>query len=230
MTAELRVGERTVELRLVRHRRARRYILRVGPDGTARVTIPPRGSIAEAQQFVARNLAWLETQFQRQATHPGRPMAWTLGTEILLRGERVRLEAGVEAPTAQVRFGSEILRVTDPTGDLRSAVHRHLWRLAARELPARLLELAAAQQLSVRRVTVRNQRSRWGSCSRSGTISLNWRLVQTPPAVRDYILLHELMHLREMNHSPRFWREVERVCPDHAAARRWLREHGALLH
>jgi predicted metal-dependent hydrolase len=83
--------------------------------------------------------------------------------------------------------------------------------------------------LPARRVTVRNQRSRWGSCSRHGTISLNWRLIQTPTHVQDYIILHELCHLREMNHSARFWREVERVCPNSAAAERWLNQHSALL-
>jgi predicted metal-dependent hydrolase len=101
--------------------------------------------------------------------------------------------------------------------------------LAARELPARVLELAAPHHLPVQRVTVRNQRSRWGSCSRRGTISLNWRLVQTPLFVRDYLVLHELAHLREMNHSSRFWSEVERICPDFPEAERWLKQHSGLL-
>ena len=92
-----------------------------------------------------------------------------------------------------------------------------------------MLEYAAVHQLPVRRITVRNQRSRWGSCSRRGTISLNWRLIQAPPFVRDYLILHELSHVREMNHSPRFWREVERVCPDYETAERWLKQHSALL-
>jgi len=91
------------------------------------------------------------------------------------------------------------------------------------------MELAVCQQLDVRRVSVRNQRTRWGSCSRRGTISLNWRLLQAPPSVRDYIILHELMHLREMNHSPRFWRQVESVCPDFLQAERWLKQNSRLL-
>jgi predicted metal-dependent hydrolase len=72
---------------------------------------------------------------------------------------------------------------------------------------------------------VRNQRSRWGSCSRRGTISLNWRLIQTPVSVRDYVILHELAHLKEMNHSKRFWREVARLCPDYKEAENWLKRH-----
>jgi predicted metal-dependent hydrolase len=108
-------------------------------------------------------------------------------------------------------------------------VERHLWRLAARELPGRVLELASLHQLPVRRICVRNQRSRWGSCSRRGTISLNWRLVQAPPFVRDYLILHELAHLKEMNHSRRFWREVAVLCPDYLQAERWLKAHRELV-
>jgi predicted metal-dependent hydrolase len=104
-----------------------------------------------------------------------------------------------------------------------------LWKLAARELPSRVAELANEHQFVVRRVSVRNQKSRWGSCSRQGTISLNWRLIQTPTFVRDYITLHELAHLKEMNHSKRFWREVARLCPDFARAERWLKDHSDLL-
>ena len=81
----------------------------------------------------------------------------------------------------------------------------------------------------MRRITVRNQRSRWGSCSVKGTISLNWRLIQTPPFVQDYIILHELMHLREMNHSRRYWRCVEQVCPNYRNAEAWLKQNKNLL-
>jgi predicted metal-dependent hydrolase len=108
-------------------------------------------------------------------------------------------------------------------------VEKHLCKLAAQELPVRVAELAREHRFVVRRVSVRNQRSRWGSCSRHGTISLNWRLVQTPIFVRDYIILHELAHLKEMNHSRRFWREVARLCPDFARAEHWLKEHSDLF-
>jgi predicted metal-dependent hydrolase len=76
------------------------------------------------------------------------------------------------------------------------------------------------------KIGVRSQRTRWGSCSTRGVIMLNWRLIQLPPWVRDYVLFHELAHLRQPNHSRRFWREVERLCPDWRTAERWLRAHG----
>jgi predicted metal-dependent hydrolase len=105
----------------------------------------------------------------------------------------------------------------------------HLWKLAAAELPPKVVEFAAAHQLKVQRIAIRNQRSRWGSCSRRGTISLNWKLIQAPPFVRDYIILHELMHLRQMNHSARFWRQVEGVCPEYKTAEKWLKQNAGLL-
>ena len=104
-----------------------------------------------------------------------------------------------------------------------------LQRRAARELPERLLALASDHGLSVSRISIRNQRWRWGSCSRDGHICLNWRLVAMPDWVRDYVLLHELMHLKRMDHSPRFWKLVAAVCPTFRDARAWLREHQALL-
>jgi predicted metal-dependent hydrolase len=225
----LLTGTRRVRLCLVPNRRARRYVLRLSADGSARLTIPRGGSAVEAKRFAARNVAWLEKQLLRQAAQPTRPTSWPIGTEILFRGERVRLEAGTNGESGLVRFGGQVLRVADAEGDLRVAVEQHLRRLAESELPARVLELAARHQMPVQRVIVRNQRSRWGSCSKRGTISLNWRLVQAPLFVRDYILLHELAHLREMNHSRRFWREVAQLCPDFAAAERWLKQHAALL-
>ena len=223
------VGTRRLRRCLVRNRRARRYILRLRPDGAARVTVPRGGSVAEARRFAERNAAWLERQLLRQALRPPRPATWPLGAEIYFRGECVRLEPAANGEPGSVRFGSEVLRVVDTPDDLRPVIERHLRKLAARELPARVFELAAQHNLPVRRVTVRNQRSRWGSCSRRGTISLNWRLVQTPIFVRDYLILHELAHLKEMNHSRRFWGEVERLCPAFREAERWLKQHSSLL-
>ena len=95
---------------------------------------------------------------------------------------------------------------------------------ARRELPPRLQELAAAHGLVITRISIRNQRWRWGSCSRAGHICLNWRLVTMPDWVRDYVLVHELMHLKRMDHSRKFWKLVAAACPRFREARQWLRE------
>lgn len=218
-----------ISLALVRHPRARRYVLRLRPDGSARVTIPRGGSSAEARKFAARNVAWVERALRRLSRNPITPGKWRIGTEILFRGELVRIEAGVNDRSGQICLGTDTIKANDLAVDLRPAVERHWWKLAAKELPPKVFEFAARHQLNVTRVTVRNQKSRWGSCSRRGTISLNWRIIQAPPFVRDYLILHELMHLRQMNHSAKYWREVESVCPDYMIAERWLKQHSALL-
>jgi predicted metal-dependent hydrolase len=105
----------------------------------------------------------------------------------------------------------------------RTTPSRELRERAGRELPARLVELASLHGLTVTRISIRNQRWRWGSCSPSGHICLNWRLVTMPDWVRDYVLIHELMHLKRMDHSRRFWKLVAAACPDYQAARGWLR-------
>jgi len=230
----LPMGLQSLPLLLVRSPRARRYLLRLSSDGVARVTIPRGGSAAVAREFVERHAVWLERKFQQIKSYPPKPAAWKPGTEIFLRGDAVRIETGkVEdgmiGVAQTIHFGGESLRIPDPAADLRPAIEGHLRQLAARELPLRVMELAARHGLTVNRITVRNQKSRWGSCSRRRTISLNWRLIQTPAFVSDYICLHELMHLRQMNHSSRFWREMERVCPDYRTAKRWLKERSGLL-
>ena len=221
----LSVTGREVPVEFVRKPRARRYILRLRPDGVARVTIPRGGSQAEALAFANRQHEWIAKQLLKP--RPAGPAEWLLGTEILFRGERCLLGAG--AGPHEIRFADQTARVAPGITNLRHAVERQLHRLAVAELVPRTLELAQLHQLRVTRVSVRNQRSRWGSCSARGTISLNWRLIQTPPFVRDYIILHELMHLREMNHSARYWRCVEDVCPDYRVAEAWLKTNHGLL-
>jgi predicted metal-dependent hydrolase len=173
----------TIHLYFVRHRRARRYLLRVEPDGRVRVTIPRGGSKREADAFAVRHLDWI-----------------------------VRQRARLPAPS-----------VTD------AEERRALIRRAKQELPLRLMQLAAAHGVAVARVSIRNQRSRWGSCGRDGHICLNWRLVRMPDWVRDYVIVHELMHVLRMDHSPAYWKLVAAACPDYQAARGWLRVHGRTL-
>jgi predicted metal-dependent hydrolase len=149
-----------------------------------------------------------------------------MGSQFLFRGQPVTIQPDLPG---QIRLGDQVLRIGGAVDDFRPVIEQHLRRLAARELPVRLEALAAQHGFVVRRVTVRSQRTRWGSCSRRGTISLNWRLIQTPESVRDYIILHELAHLRQMNHSSRFWQEVERLCPDYRTAERWLKQQRGWL-
>lgn len=218
-----------------RSRRARNYRLTLRRDGTAVATIPVRGSEREAARFVEQHRDWLERARERQRRRPRAAEIWTIGTRVLWRGEmtEVRVAApgvpGAGPGRPQVCLAADVFRVSRLDGDLRPTLEAHFARRARIELPARTWELAALTGVEVKHVVVRNQRSRWGSCSARGTISLNWRLVQTPDFVRDYIVYHELMHLREMNHSARFWARVEEVCPGWREAERWIKRNGALV-
>lgn len=218
-------------LRFARNPRARRYIIRIRPDGIVRVTIPRRGTEAEARGFVHRHRAWVDDQLaklRRAASVSARGLAD--GDRVLLRG--VPTPVTVEPAhhgRVRVRLGDAPACLMAPADDFRPAVSAMLRALAQRELPPRLHALAAEHGLAVSRVTIRSQQGRWGSCSTTGSINLNWRLVQMPVEVRDYVLLHELMHLREPNHSRRFWRHVTRACPWHLEARRWLHREGKAL-
>ena len=212
----------------VRMRRARRYVLRVRPDGSIRVTVPRGGSRAEAVLFLQRHARWVEQERARvREVHGARE--WLDGTTIMLRGEPVLLTVGQAAGGRCLRYGTREIRLPAGTGDLRPAVEADRRNLAREELGPRLMEIAAAHGLRVDGVSIRNQRSRWGSCSRGGRIALNFRLVQMPAAVRDYILIHELMHLRQQNHSRKFWRLVEAACPAFRDAERWLKTEGRAL-
>lgn len=175
--------DHTVRVVLVRHSRARRYILRVLDNGALRVTLPRWGSKREAQAFVERSAQWIAKQRQKVIARPA------------------------------------VVHANEP----------ELRRRATTELPPALLALAHVHGITVSRVSVRNQRSRWGACSARGSITLNWRLILVPDFVRDYVMVHELMHRRELNHSKRFWRLVAAACPRHHEARRWLLTDGQRL-
>lgn len=214
-------------IEFVRVRRARRYILRVRPDGSLRVTIPRSGSRAEAIAFMARQVAWIARERAR-VRREHTPVRWNHGSIIQLGGLDVPVEITQTSAGSLAHYGGRSVRVKD-AHDARPDIERDMRQLARERLVPRLLELAAQHRLTVARVTIRNQRSRWGSCSRAKAIALNFRLVQMPPAVCDYVLIHELMHLRQQNHGPRFWALVEQACPSYRDAERWLRVHGRKL-
>jgi predicted metal-dependent hydrolase len=212
-----------------RSARARNYRLTLRRDGTAVATIPARGSQREAERFVAGHCDWLDRARARQQRRPRVAQEWAIGTAVLWRGEMTEIRLAVDGPRPMASVAADVFRLPRIEGNLRPALEAQFARRAKIELPARAWELAAMTRAELKSVTVRNQRSRWGSCTPAGAVSLNWRLVQSPESVRDYIIYHELAHLWEMNHSDRFWARVGEICPGWREAERWIKRNGSLV-
>jgi len=213
-----------ITVHLVRPARVKRYLLRLQPDGSARLAIPRRGSRAEAIRFLERSEAWLRRRQEQWRAQAATRAPWGDGAVFLFRGEPVRLQVEISEGVATLSFADQVARNVDVASDYRPVMHAHLRRLAERELPVRTRELAHEHGIAIQRVTVRAQKSRWGSCSARGTISLNWRLIQAPPFVLDYLIVHELMHRRQMNHSARYWKLVAAAFPRYREAEAWLKK------
>ncbi len=223
----------TLPVKCLFNDRARRYRLGLDRSGNPRLTIPRRGSFSEAQRFAQQHVAWLKRPIERRAASRRQQADYASGDAILFRGELQRYQMAESCDGSLLQFAGENIPIIRNTGDdsaaRREAVLRWMHEQARRELPVRTRELGLLHGLEVARISVRNQRTRWGSCSNRRVISLNWRLVQVPEHARDYIILHELMHLREMNHSKRYWKLVAHACPDYQKAESWLKEHNYIL-
>jgi predicted metal-dependent hydrolase len=226
-TLSIGAGPSMFAVHLVRMKRAKRYIMRLRPDGALRVTIPRGGSRAEALAFAERHLGWAVRQRSRQLAQPASTaVPWIDGTPVLYDGALQPVRVSSRDGRVRVSLADLTVELREAHDDYRAPLVAALRAEATRRLPGELRAVAARHGLEPTRVTVRDQRSRWGSCSSSGAIALNYRLVQMPPAVREYILVHELAHLVHANHSRRFWRYVERLCPEFRAAERWLKVNG----
>ncbi len=194
-------------------KRARRLAIRVYPDARVEVVVPPRVRPREVEHFLAAHREWIENKRAQALRNRPAPEAFPPASlRFALTGESWRVHVAGGAGRLRVADTSGgILQVlgTAAPASLRTALRRWLLRAAEARLAPRLESLAAATGVTYRRISVRRQRSRWGSCSVRGTISLNACLLFQRPEVVDYLLVHELMHVNHMNHSKRFWQAVE---------------------
>lgn len=215
-----------------RHPGARRMTLRV--SRTRRmvvVTVPLSCDIDAAGSFVKRHLEWVR---ERLGNLPD-PVPFEDGAVMPLRGEthRIAFAGAGRGPVVAVQRGSGQSPRLLVTGQRQHAPRRLLDWLhdeARRDLGARVEFHGRRLGLRPKRIAVRDQSSRWGSCSTSATLSFSWRLILAPPLVLDYVAAHEVAHLREMNHGPRFWALVRKTMPDMDEAKRWLLAFGMDLH
>jgi predicted metal-dependent hydrolase len=206
--------------------RARRIRVRVDPrDGSVEVVLPQRAPAREAATAVAQLRGWIGRRQAEVAVARARVAARDgtvpyLGTDLLLRTEPGR---------ARVHRRGDVLLVPQGGDAAHAAVERWYRRQARAEIAPRLDTAAAALGRRYTKLTIRDQRTRWGSCSAAGAMSFNWRLLLAPDIVLEYVVRHEACHLAVMDHSPRFWSVMGRLMPGYERPRRWLREHGATL-
>jgi predicted metal-dependent hydrolase len=213
-----------VEITVRRSARARNYSLRIsGLDGKVTLTLPKRGNLTEAMAFAQSREAWIRRMLAGQPEIV--PVG--LGMEIPYQGRALSILASeVRAPRPE---GAALLVPPDPR-QVGLRVQTFLKASARRHLVAASEHYATALGRPVGRISLRDTRSRWGSCTASGDLMYSWRLIMAPAEVLDYVAAHEVAHLVEMNHSQDFWDVVAGLCPDYARHRAWLRREGAALH
>ncbi|MDT0681767.1 SprT family zinc-dependent metalloprotease [Roseicyclus sp. F158] len=214
-------GIGSVPLLMRRSARARRVTLRVSAlDGRVTLTLPARMAEREALDFARGRLPWIRDALKRAA--PQHDVI--LGAAIPVEGRTVQIAEGSRAGVTEEHL---CVRKGSAPGPAARAVLR---TLARERLAAASDRYAAALGRPYSRIALRDTRSRWGSCSSSGTLSYSWRLIMAPPVVLDYVAAHEVCHLQEMNHSDRYWALVRDLMPGFEAPRAWLKTQGQALH
>ncbi|WP_368517034.1 M48 family metallopeptidase [Rhizobium sp.] len=229
-TRTLDVAGRLMPLTIRQHERATRITLRIEPGGRSlKMTIPRGLASREVNAFLDRHQGWLLTKLAKFSVDN----SLRGGSEILLRGVRHRIEhtGTLRGLTeAIVVEGVPVLRVSGMPEHAGRRIATFLKKEARADLEKLVTVHAKAIRASVTSVTMKDTRSRWGSCSSQGNLSFSWRIVMAPPLVIDYLAAHEVAHLREMNHGPRFWALCRKLCPDMDEAKAWLKRHGSQLH
>lgn len=217
-------GSPPVEIVLKRSARARRFSLRVSRlDGRVTLSLPARAREAEAMAFARAQEGWLRETLAGMPSREG----VGIGSEVPVEGRLLRLVPGAGRA---VRVEGESLLIPGDPAQAGARAGAFLKALARERLVAASDRYAAQIGRKVTQVTLRDTRSRWGSCAVDGALMYSWRLVMAPPAVLDYVAAHEVAHMLEMNHSDRFWAVVERLYPGWQAQRKWLHSEGQALH
>ena len=211
-----------VSIRLKRNARAKRISLRVSAlDGRVTLTMPTHASERQAVRFAREHSAWIKKAVGNQ----DRPVRVAIGQSVPIAGT---LHDIVVGSTRIARIDGE--RIVAPQAGTGTAVCALLKSLARARLAGRSEFYAAQIGREVKKITLRDTRSRWGSCSSQGNLMYSWRLIMAPSEVIDYVTAHEVAHFAEMNHSPAFWAIVANLLPEYDRPRRWLRREGHRLH
>ncbi len=221
----LRIDGRDIEVSIRRSARARRIAIRVDPAiGGAELVLPPRVGEAAGMSFLKERTDWLAA---RLAALPV-DIPFADGAMIPYRGTPHSI---VHAPVARrgVWIDDNHIFVSGQASHLPRRLHDWLRRDARSAITPIVAEKTTLLERRAGRISIRSQKSRWGSCAANGNLSFNWRLILAPPEVLEYVVAHEVGHLAEANHSPAFWAVVDTLCPNAQAGRQWLRQNGAEL-
>jgi predicted metal-dependent hydrolase len=205
--------------------RARRVRVSVDATGSIEVVLPRRSPTSAAPDAIAELRPWIERRLR--AASAVRDAVAARGATLPYLGCQLTLAS--EPGRTRAHRSGDTLRVPADREQATAAIERWYRRAAAKEIAPRLDAAAESLGTTYSALSIRGQRTRWGSCSARGAMSFNWRLLLAPEAVLDYVVWHEACHLRVMDHSPTFWALVRRHCPDYEEQRRWLRRHGAML-
>lgn len=224
-TVDLDLGGRSVQVAVKRSALARRISLRIDPARGAVLMLPVKARLAEGERFLLAHRVWLA---ERLARLPG-PVALGDGASVPLLGVPHPVRHVPGARRGVWVEGGEIL-VSGLPEHVGRRTADFLKSEAKRLITPRAQDMAARLGRKTGRITVKDTRSRWGSCSSAGDLAFSWRLVLAPEQILDYVVAHEVAHLVQMNHSPAFWAVVESLVGDHRPARRWLKVNGAGLH
>jgi len=217
---------RNIAIGIRRSTRARRILLHVGVyDGMVELVLPPGASVREGLAFARTQTRWVAAQLARV----GDGVAFADGAVFPVLGQPVTIRRHESRSALPVLQGN-VLLVGGRDDTVPSRVRRWVRNRAMDEIKPRAERMGAEIGRSPARISMRDTRSRWGSCSRAGNLNFSWRLVMAPENVLNYVVAHEVAHLRELNHSARFWALVDTLCPDVRDSRGWLRTHGAELH
>jgi predicted metal-dependent hydrolase len=226
----LELPDVAIPYRIRESARRRTLALELRADGTLTVAAPAGVPLVLVRRFVASRRRWIEAKRALLAPAQRPRLAFDSGARLPLLGRTLTLQLLPDHRAGPCRRDGDKLLTPAPAGDAaRRAVETWYRRLAAGHFAERVAHFAPQVGRAPQRVTVRAQRTRWGSCSRHGRVSLNWRLLQASADILDYVVVHELCHLLVPNHSPRFWAEVARVVPDFGERRVALRATDAWL-
>lgn len=204
-----------------------KYRIGIGVDGRVKVSVPASGSSDTARKFLVQQSEWILEKRQSVADALKLDSDWPDGIRVLFFGRWIPVESTQNGAT--IHLGSHVFTTHDHHSGLKARVHHLLNSQARAFLPPECDSLAKKHGLPYNKVSVRNQKTRWGSCSNQKNISLNWRLIQCPDWIREYVILHELTHTRHLNHSLRYWRCLRKKFRRVREAEEWLASHAFLL-